>query len=244
MTATMRLTAVEGRLFLRDPASLFFTALLPLILLAVNGGNGNEPSDYFGGQRIIDVLVPGYIAMSIATIGLTTLPETLAGYREKGILRRLSATPVPPSSVLIAQALVLLTVGTLSLGALVGLGFVAYGLTAPAAPAMLVLAFVLGSTAMAALGMIIAALLPTSRSANAVGLAVYFPMIFLCGAAFPTQGLPPTLRAVGEWLPLSFVTDALRGAWLGTGVSVGTMAVLAAITVAGGVVAARAFRWE
>jgi ABC-2 type transport system permease protein len=43
---------------------------------------------------ILDSYVPILLAFVLAMIALNVLPPVLAGYREKRVLRRLSATPV------------------------------------------------------------------------------------------------------------------------------------------------------
>jgi ATP/maltotriose-dependent transcriptional regulator MalT len=53
----------------------------------------------------MDVLAPGFVAMVLAEVGLTSLPGLLSSYRERGILRRLAVTPVSPARLLAAQPL-------------------------------------------------------------------------------------------------------------------------------------------
>lgn len=60
----------------------------------------------FGGLRFTEYFAPSLLAISIAMLGLQTPPTGLATYREKGILRRLSATPMPPSAMLLVQLLI------------------------------------------------------------------------------------------------------------------------------------------
>jgi ABC-2 type transport system permease protein len=55
---------------------------------------------------ILDSYVPVLLTFVLAMIALNVLPPALAGYREKGVLRRLSATPVGAVRVLAAQLIV------------------------------------------------------------------------------------------------------------------------------------------
>jgi len=77
-----------------------FTLALPLMILILLGSIfGNEPSPMYGGYGSVDVSVPAYGAMIIAISAFISLPITPANCRERGILRRLRATPVGPAAV-------------------------------------------------------------------------------------------------------------------------------------------------
>jgi ABC-2 type transport system permease protein len=119
-----------------------------------------------------------------------------------------------------------------------------FGLNPPRDPARLLAAYLLGALALLAIGSVVAALAPTPRVAEAAGLVVFFPMIFLSGAVVPRESLSDGMRRIGELLPLTPVVDGLRAAWDGSGPGLLTLAALAAILVVATAVAARTFRWE
>jgi len=245
MRALRTMTWTEAKLFLREPAAAFFTLAFPLILLLVFGSIfGNDPVAEFGGRGTVDVSVPGYIAMIIGTVGLIGLPVSLAAYREAGILRRLRATPLHPATILGAHVIVSLTMTVLGVALLVGAGRIIYELTMPDAPIATALAAVLGGLSFFALGFVLAGVLPTSRVAQAVGSAVYFPMLFLSGAAIPRQIMPDGVRRVADALPLTQVVILVEDLWIGDGWNQGALAMLAGIFAVAVVVAVRTFRWE
>ena len=45
MRPLWKLTVTELKLFLREPAAVFFTLAFPLLLLWLNSGDGNQPRD-------------------------------------------------------------------------------------------------------------------------------------------------------------------------------------------------------
>jgi ABC-2 type transport system permease protein len=238
-------TWVECKLFIREPAAAFFTLLLPVLLLVLNGAaNTNAPQADLGGAGAIDILVPGYIALVIATMGIMTLPSQLASYRERGVLRRLHATPVRPEILLVAQLVVHTIVSTLGLAILIGLGMAAFDLNAPQMPAATAVAYLLAVVGFAAFGFVLAALLPSARSVTAVAAALYFPMIFLSGATWPREALPDWAVRLGDVLPLTYVVEAVKDPWIGAGWNVAALALLAAMVVAGTALSSRLFRWE
>lgn len=239
-------TRIELALFMREPAAVFFTLALPALLLAINAAS--DPWSALAGKGLTtaDGLAPGLIVMVILTGGLMALPETLAGYRERGVLRRLQASPMRSWQVLGAHAGAQALVTVVGLVLLVGIAIAAYGARLPGGVglAALALALLVALAAVLGVGFLIAGIAPTTRTAQAIAAALYFPAIFISGAVIPREGLPAAVRAIGDWLPFSYVVRAVRAAWwdgrfdlpaLGIGV-------VTAVLAAG--VAARLFRWS
>lgn len=241
MTALTKTFVVEAKLFLREPAAVFFTLLLPLLLLVLSSSAGIDAPH---GTSAADILLPGYITMVIATAGIMALPETIASYRERGILRRLRATPLVAWKVLAAHGGVQLVVTVAGLAVLVVAAALTGGLHAPKAPVALVVALLLGLLSTLSIGFLLAAVLPTTRTTRAVAAALYFPLIFLSGAVFPRDQLPDLARRIGDFLPLTYAVRAIREAWSGAGIDWAALAVLVLVTVAAGAVCTRTFRWE
>src|ERR1700730_16414445 len=99
-----RLIKTETRLFFREPGVWPLTILLPTIVLVVVGLLfGTEADPELGGRRWIHIFPPSLGGMTLAILGVNTLPGRLVKYREKGVLRRLSTTPANPRSLLMAQ---------------------------------------------------------------------------------------------------------------------------------------------
>lgn len=239
-------TVTELKLLIREPAAGIFVIGLPLLLLVMNSTHGNAPDPELGGAGALDILVPGYIALVIATMGLMMLPVTLAGYREQGILRRQRATPLSPSVLLAAHVVVAIIVTLVGVALLVAVGMTAFGLHPPQDVGLTAVSLLLSAVAIYALGFLVAGFAPTARTAQAVAVAaaLYFPMIFLSGATWPRFAMSETLQRVGDALPLTYAVQAMQDPWVGEGVHVTAMLVLVATTVVSVAVSARTFRWE
>uniref|UniRef100_A0A7C1JMN4 Transport permease protein n=1 Tax=Caldilinea aerophila TaxID=133453 RepID=A0A7C1JMN4_9CHLR len=247
MRGFWKLTWTEIKLFLREPMAAFFTLAFPLMMLFLFGSiYGNEPTPFFGGYGSVDVSVPAYTAMIIATSGLLGVTITMASYREQGILRRLKATPLRPQSILGAQVIVIFLMTTLGMVLLVIAGKLVYGLRFDGNPLNVVLAFVLSSMSFFALGFVLAGLLPTARTAQIVAMVLFYPMIFLSGAAIPREMLPESIRELAQVLPLSHVVTLLRGLWMGDPWTkhLGEVGILTLLLIAGVLVSSKTFRWE
>lgn len=94
-TAVVR---TEIRLFRREPGAIFWILLFPTLLLAILGSipSFRQPDPSFGGLRPIDAYVPVAVLLGLIVGCLQSMPQSLTGYRERGILRRMSTTPYGP----------------------------------------------------------------------------------------------------------------------------------------------------
>jgi ABC-2 type transport system permease protein len=172
------------------------------------------------------------------------LPTTLAGYREKGVLRRLATTPVRPAYLLIAQLVLYAAAAVFVVAVLVVAGNLLFGTPVPERfPAFLASA-VLGMAALFAIGLLIAAVAPSGKGANAIGMVLFFPSLFLGGVYIPRETMPAVLRDIGDYTPLGAALKTMRDAWMGTEPRLAQLAIMAAYAVVAGLAAARLFRWE
>lgn len=244
MRALLTLTRVEASLLLREPAAVLFTLGLPIVLLALNGGQGNAPQAQLGGQGVVDVIAPGLVVYVLATLALMTLPETLADYRDRGVLRRYRVTPLRAWQVVGSHACTQLALGTAGAVLLLGVAAVGFDLSAPAGWGALTVAYAASAVCLLSLGFLLGAVLPTVRTTQAVAAGLYFPAIFLSGAVWPTEALPDLAQALGTVLPLTYAVDALRAAWSQGSVDLLAVGVLAATTATATALALRLFRWE
>jgi ABC-2 type transport system permease protein len=60
------------------------------------------------------------------------------------------------------------------------------------------------------MGFTISGVSKTQESVPAVANLIAFPMLFLGGTFFPIQSFPEWLQPIASYLPLTFLTDALR----------------------------------
>ena len=247
MRALFKYTWTEIKLFMREPIGAFFTLVFPLMMLFLFGAiYGNEPSPYFNGYGTVDISIPAYTAMIIGTTGLMGLSITMSAYREKGILRRLRATPIQPYVILISQVVVIFIMTIAGMLLLILAGKLVYNIRFDGNPFNVALAFIYGSLSFFSLGFVLASVMPNARTAQVVSMVIFYPMLFLSGAGMPLEILPDSVRKVSKFLPLTHVVTLLRGLWTGDTWSQHTteIIVLGCMMVVGVLVSAWTFRWE
>ncbi|HWK93657.1 MAG TPA: ABC transporter permease [Luteimicrobium sp.] len=236
----------EAVLAWRSGAAVFWSAFLPVAGLVVIGSiPGNRtPQDGLGGRSVLDTYLPILMMFSLTISVVTLMPPTLAIYREKGILRRLSTTPVPPSRLLGAQAVIYAGLGVLVSVVLLVVAVTAYDVHLPDQLAGFAVALVLVGAATTGLGLVVAALAPSARVANALSTLLFFPLMFFAGLWIPRASMPSGLRTVSDWTPLGAGVRAIQATVDGHWPPLSSLLVLAGWAVVCGVVAARTFRWE
>lgn len=236
----------EARLFLREPAALFWVLAFPTVLLCVLGAipSNRENSADLGGLRVVDLYVPIAILFAVIMAGLLVMPPVITGYRERGILRRMSTTPVRPGSLISAQ--IALHGAAVALSALLTLaaGRIVFDVALPRQPFGYLVALVLVTTATLSLGAVISAVCRTAKITQAVGTAVFFPGMFTAGVLLPGAAMSDVLQRLLALTPLGAAAQALDEAAAGQWPSwthLGVTALWAVLLVAA---ARRWFKWE
>jgi ABC-2 type transport system permease protein len=245
--ALRRLTQAELRLFLRERAGLIWGVGFPVILLIIFGaipGFRSPVSPNLPGVSILDAYVPILIAFVLAMLALNVVPPVLAGYREKGILRRLATTPVGPGRVLAAQLIINISMTIVTLVVLLALARIAYHVPLPRQAGGFIVALALAIAALFGLGMVIAAVATTGRVANATGAILFFPLMFFSGLWLPIASMPAVLQHISHATPLGAAVQALTDAWQGHFPHPLQLITLAIYALVAPAVAARLFRWE
>lgn len=241
-----KLVVSEFRTALREPVYFFFAALFPLVLIMILGAvpSFREPSAELGGLRVVDVYAGIVIALSIAMIGLQGMPTVLANYREKGILRRLATTPVSPIALLGAQLAFSAITVVLSSVLVFTVAGIVYGVPLPESPLAFLLAVLLAVIGVFALGLLIAAVAPSGKAANAIGLILFFPLMFLAGLYAPREVMPDWVQRVADFTPLAAGERLMHEAMTGQWPNLLSVTVLAGYLAIFGLAAAKLFRWE
>lgn len=248
MKGLFRLTSTEFRLLLRDATALFVVLALPIGFLLIfgsmvsGGGSAGAPgADPRASSEFFSAMA---VSISLGMLALFTIPTYLGTYREKGILRRLSVTPVRPATLLIAQLTVHAVMALAGLVLVILVGKAVLGVGVPRNLPGFLFAFALGVAALFALGLLVAAVAPNGRAAGGIGPLLLFPLLFFAGAWMPKERMPDVLARVADFTPLSATMDSLRATWEGGDPLALHLAVLAASALLIGLLAARAFRWE
>jgi ABC-2 type transport system permease protein len=244
----LALTVVQGKLFMREAFAFFFTLVFPLLLIVMFGAVfGNEPGGRFSGPYgYIDYSTPAITVLIIVSVGLMGIPIQTATARENKILRRFRATPMRPSTYVGATVVVYYLMSVVGMALTVVAAKLLFGLRFDGSWLGVSAGFTLIAAAFFSVGYMIASVASTARIAQVVGQLLFFPMMFLSGAALPLQLMPEGVRSFAELLPMTHGVQLLQDLWFGGawGDSIVHVLVLAGTLIVGLTLSARLFRWE
>jgi ABC-2 type transport system permease protein len=241
MSQTLTLTRIETKLFLREWANLLFIFVLPVGLLTIFSlmNTGDDGSDGVPASFLPTMA----IGIGVGILSLAALPMILAGYREKGVLRRLSTTPVRPVKLLVALLLLHLAAAILVILVIVGLGKVAFGAELPDSLLRFTLAALLYAVAQLSIGVLIAGLVSTAKAASVVGNILFFPSMFFAGVWTPGDLMPHSIRWLRDITPMGAGMTSMQDAWAGQWPALINVVAMLVVTVVCVGAAAKLFRW-
>ncbi|MCH1867940.1 ABC transporter permease [Nocardioides sp. CFH 31398] len=216
-SVTRRLISTELRLLLREPMTLTFVFVFPVVtMLIIGGAFGTEPDEAFP-VNPSHWYVAAYLATVIGSTGLVMVPVHLAAYRERGVLRRFAAAGFPRWSFALSQLVVGAVTTLLGITTLLLVAEPVYGVPTVEDLPRTLAGIAAGMLLFLALGTLLGSLLPSARAAQAVGLMLFVPSFLLGGGGPPPAAMTDVLSSIAEWTPLSLVTDSIRDPWLGLG---------------------------
>jgi ABC-2 type transport system permease protein len=162
----------------------------------------------------VSFFVPSILAMALMQLGVfASIP--LVQQREKLILKRLNATPLPRWVLVGSNVAVRLIIAAVQTALILGIGIALLGVKIVGDPLPIAAFVILGALTFTSIGYVIASFARTEEAANGITSVVQFPLMFLSGIFFPLEVLPEWLRNVATLMPLTYLGDALRQTMVG-----------------------------
>ena len=248
MRGFWRLVWLELKIFFREPMGAFGTVVAPVLVLILFGRIGTFviPRSTGAASSFFKIDVPVFVAILIAINAVVSLVAIMAIYREGGILKRLSTTPLHSQTILTAHVIVKLILTAITLLMTLFLGRKSL-LTESHIPLLnFTIAVLISTWSILSIGFLIASIVPTARFAQPISSVLLYPMIALSGLFVPLRAFSPAVRNVAHALPLTYAVRLLGGIWKGDPWSAHTtdIAALALVFVVCTALSSRVFRWQ
>jgi ABC-2 type transport system permease protein len=245
--STGALAAMELRLALRRGENLLVMAVIPVAVLLFFGGLGVIP---LAGDRAVDFLLPGSMALAIIATSLVNLGIATAYERSYGVLKRLGGSPLPRAGLVGAKIAAVLVIEVVQLVLLLAVAVAVLGWSPPSGTSptqlvgLLALGLALGTLAFAGLGLLMAGSL-RAEATLALANGLFLAFLLLGGIVLPLDHLPGWLAAVAGVLPANALADVFRVALGASAANLASDVVLLALWgLAATGLSVRTFRWE
>ena len=160
--------------------------------------------------KYVDFLTPGILGMTIMQLGISSVAFAFVAERSRGVIRRIMATPIRRRNYIAAHVLQRLILAVVQVLILLGVAVLAFKVTVVGGIVPLLLVAILGAVVFLNLGFAVTGLLTTENQAAVATQIVTLPQLFLSGVFFSRDAVPAFLRPIADYLPLTFLNDALR----------------------------------
>jgi ABC transporter DrrB family efflux protein len=199
------------------------------------------------GSRYIDFVVPGLLGMNLMGSAMWGLGFSIVEARQKKLLKRLVASPMPRWEYLASFLLSRLAMLVIEVVVFLGFAWLAFGVPFRGSLLGLGVLCVLTSLAFSALGLLVASRARTMEAASGLMNLVMLPMWILSGVFFSATRFPAAIQPFVRALPLTAAIDAMRGNML-QGMTLGhlmaPLGILLAWFVVPFAVSLRIFKWR
>jgi len=146
--------------------------------------------------RYVDFLVPGILGMNVMQLAIFSVAFALVADKQRGVLRRIMATPFRPIRFLTSQVLLRLVLSVIQILILLGVALLVFKVQVVGSVLDLLVLTTLGSIAFLTVGFTLAGWAETVNQVPPVANLITLPQFFLSGVFFPTDVVPPLLKPI------------------------------------------------
>jgi ABC-type multidrug transport system permease subunit len=162
------------------------------------------------GSRYIDFVIPGLLGMNLMSSAIWSLGFWIVEARQKKLLKRLIASPMPRWEYLASFVFWRLLLLPIEVGVFLGFSRFVFGVPTRGSFWQLALWCVLISLTFSAMGLLIASRAKTMQAASGLMNVTMLPMWILSGVFFSASRFPKVIQPFIHVLPLTAAIDALR----------------------------------
>jgi len=167
-----------------------------------------------------DFIAPGLMAMTVMMSVMTGLPAAISHEREVGTLDGMMVAPINRLAIIVGKTLAQTARGILQGIIILALAVALFGVTIHGNILLIFALLFLGVFSFVGLGVVVTSFAKDQETAMMVMMTLMFPMMFLSGVFFPIQQMPWYMQGISKFLPLTYVSTALRKVMvLGVGMS-------------------------
>jgi ABC transporter DrrB family efflux protein len=166
------------------------------------------------GSNYREFLLPGIMVQTMV-FSSAIVAMGLTNDLQKGFVDRFKSLPVPRPAVLVGRSISSLIHSSIGIAVMAVTGLligwrIRDGFVDGVLAFLLLLLF---GFALIWLGIWVGSMMRTVEAVQGFMFTVMFPLTFVANTFAPTESMPPWLRTIAEWNPVSAVTQACRDLW-------------------------------
>ncbi|MBI2773105.1 MAG: ABC transporter permease [Chloroflexi bacterium] len=160
--------------------------------------------------RYVDFLVPGILGLNVMQLNIFSIAFALVAQKQRGVLRRIFATPLDPRRFVAAHGLMRLILSMVQVGILLVVAFLLFQVQVVGNIFALFAVALIGAVPFLMQGFALAGWAETENQVPPVANLLTLPQFFLSGVFFSKEAAPALIRPISDLLPLTLLNDALR----------------------------------
>ena len=199
------------------------------------------------GLTNFDYVFAGLLGYTILTIGLMGVSNLLPGDKQSGAVRRLRATTISASQIILSYALTFLLIGIISFIIMIAIGILVFDFNMRGNWLTFATFASISTVMMLGFGLFVGGFAKNEAQASVMSNLLMFPMMFLSGVFFPLFMMPEFVQTISTFIPLTPIVDGIRliitenYSLIDVLPQIGIIAVWGIVIYA---VAIKTFRWE
>jgi len=213
MSSFYNLFVSNLKMFYREKEGFYWTVLMPsAIYIAISVIPIGKVIN--SNMRYSSFVLPGVIAMTIMQGGIYSLAYWMVELKARGVIKRLLATPLKQWQLALSIVCARLVIVVAQVIVLTLLGFFAFHAQFAGNFFSVLIFTLLGGGIFLMVGLLISNFAKSYDSAAPITSAIGLPLTFLSSVFYPLSILPPALQTVAKLLPITYLADGLRQAYL------------------------------
>ncbi len=207
---------IELLRFLREPIALFFTLILPIIMLYVFGSSFGSASNEATDASYYNSLVSIDVAFLISNFTLMGVGNDLSAQKESGVALSKELYPISEGFKLIVESIAYLLILFTSIILITGYAYIAYPDIAFKGSVLLYVLFIIITYYLfVSFVKLVCTLNYSARTLQLILSSIFFVLLFVSGIVIPKEDLPGPLRNSIDFSPTYIVYSNLDDVWNG-----------------------------
>ena len=205
---------VELLRFLREPISLFFTLIFPILLIYIFGDIFGSASNNDTGATYYNSLVSIDIAFLVSNLTLMGVGNDLAVQKENGISEANELLPISSGFRLVVESISYLLILFTSIILICVYTYLTYpGISFKGSVILYALFIIISYYLFVSFVKFVVSLNYSARTLQLILSSIFFILLFVSGIVIPKDNLPEALRDFINFSPTYIIFSSLDSIW-------------------------------